>query len=151
MKKLLVLLGVIFCIGLVGCSSSDISEENKEKEFKKAEFELVENEYRTNLSAPLGDNSYELTVLNKYTDDIIQTIEQFKSLENKEEYSQLAMFFLSDVGEVVDKDGNKNEEPKMYGWIRLTKEEIDNINIDYYKEDPLMLFNNYNYYTNLKK
>ena len=39
----------------------------------------------------------------------------------------------------------------MYGWIRLTKEEIDNINIDYYKEDPLMLFNNYNYYTNLKK
>ena len=151
MKKLLVLLGVIFCIGLVGCSSSDISEGNKEKEFKKAEFELVENEYRTNLSAPLGDNSYELTVLNKYTDDIIQTIEQFKSLENKEEYSQLAMFFLSDVGEVVDKDGNKNEEPKMYGWIRLTKEEIDNINIDYYKEDPLMLFNNYNYYTNLKK
>ena len=110
MKKLLVLLGVIFCIGLVGCSSSDISEENKEKEFKKAEFELVENEYRTNLSAPLGDNSYELTVLNKYTDDIIQTIEQFKSLENKEEYSQLAMFFLSVVGEVVDKDGNKNEE-----------------------------------------
>lgn len=151
-RKVFVLSFVLISTSLLfGCSNAE-EPKATEQEKVKVNFDYNGEMYSTKLKMPLEDNYYELTVLDKYTDDIISTIEQFKERENKESYENLTIFFLSDKGEMIDKNGNKNEEPVSYGWIKLTTDEVDNINIDYYKDNPLLLFENYSYNTvGLKK
>lgn len=152
-KKVFILSFILISTSLLlfGCSDTE-EPKDTEQEKVNVSFDYNGEMYSTKLKMPLEDNYYELTVLEKYTDNIISTIEQFKQVKDKKDYENLTIFFLSDKGEFVDKNGNKNEEPKNYGWIKLTKDEINNINIDYYKDNPLMLFDNYAYNTvGLKK
>lgn len=149
-KKLmsLILTGVLSISILTGCSSTEPVEEPKQTtKYKLEDFELDSGRYIIFIDAPLEDNYHELTVLSKYTGEILNVVEQFKNMEGKQDYSGLTISFMCAKGELVDADGNKNESPMPYGNMRFTKEQIEDIDIHYYKENPLKLFDNYEYTT----
>ena len=138
---------LIFVITLIDVSNDDEQAKETAQVEEKIEFKYDGHSYVVNLDMPLGNHYHESTVLNEHKDKILNTIKQFKQLENKEEYDKLTICFLSGVGEFVDKNGNTNEEPKCYGWLRLEKDDIENINIEYFTENYYKLFENYEYST----